>query len=122
MNWLSKALKKAERWLRRRIIGPAKQTLAAELAVNLDQIDDAIEQAILRYAASVGGLPLATFVSVAIANLGLSDRINQFVGDLLSKLGAGTSRSVQPGKGREAAARDELASLRAAIREEASKA
>jgi hypothetical protein len=122
MGWLSKALKKAERWLRRKIVGPAKQTLAAELAVNLDQIDDAIEQAILRYAASVGGLPLATFVSVAIANLGLSDRVNQFVADLLGKLGAGTSRSVQPGKGREAAARDELASLRAAIQEEAAKA
>ena len=121
MNWFRKQLQKAERWLRRQIVGPAKNTLAAELAANLDRIDGAIEQAILRYAESVGGQPLAVFVSVAIANLGLSDRVNQFVADLLKRFAPSPTRAAGL-PGREDAARRALVSLRAAIREEAGKA
>lgn len=121
MSWISQGLKALERLFRRRVVNPAKNTLSAELAANLDRIDGAIEQAILRYAASVGGLPLATFVSAAIGNLGLSDRINTFVGDLLKRFAPAPTRASTP-PAREDAARRALVSLRAAIREEASKA
>lgn len=121
MSWISQGLKALERLFRRRVVNPAKNTLAAELAANLDRIDGAIEQAILRYAESVGGQPLAVFVSVAIANLGLSDRVNQFVADLLKRLSPSPTRATGL-PGREDAARRALVSLRAAIREEAGKA
>lgn len=121
MSWISQGLKALERLFRRRVVNPAKNTLAAELAASLDRIDGAIEQAILRYAESVGGQPLAVFVSVAIANLGLSDRVNQFVADLLKRLSPSPTRAAGL-PGREDAARRALVSLRAAIREEAGKA
>lgn len=120
MSWISQGLKALERLFRRRVVNPTKNTLAAELAASLDRIDGAIEQAILRYAASVGGPPLAVFVSVAIANLGLSDRVNGFIGDLLKRLSPAPTRAAGA-SGREDAARRALVSLRAAIREEAGK-
>lgn len=112
MGWL----RSIERWLRRYVLNPAKRSVAGELKARLGDIDAALQKAVLSYAASLGKEPLALFVSVAIAQLGLSDAASKWVQALIDRLGAGSSRSVVHDPARQAAA------IMAAIREEAAKA
>lgn len=115
--------RKIERWFRVRVLNQARQTVAQEIAASLDQISGAIDRAIVQYAESVGGQPLAVFVAVALGNIGLSAAAVRLLQDLVGRtLGAGTSRGVRGARDREAAAREDIRPLIAAIREEARKA
>lgn len=117
-------LKRIERWLRRNIWNPAKKSVAAELKARLTDIDAAVQKAVMVYAASVGGEPLAAFLGVALGEIGLSDAASKWVQGLIDRLGAGASRSVQPAtpQGRAHVAGKDAEKLLAAILEEASKA
>lgn len=116
--------KRIERWFRKNILNPAKKSVAAELKGRLTDIDAAVQKAVMVYAASVGGEPLAAFLGVALQGLGLSDAASKWVQGLIDGLGAGASRSVQPAtpQGRAHAAGKDAEKLLAAIREEANKA
>jgi hypothetical protein len=119
MGWL----RNLERWLRKNLWNPAKRTVAGELKQRLGDIDAAVQGAVLAYAASVGGEPLATFLAVAMQGLGLSDAASKWVQGLIDRLGAGSNRGLQTTMAaeRKAVARNNAATLMAAIREEASK-
>ena len=113
MGWL----RNIERWLRRHVLNPAKKNVAGELKARLSDIDAVVQKAVLSYAASVGGEPLAVFVSVAMAQLGLSDAAGKWVQGVIDRLGAGQTRSVDATRD----AKRQAAAIMAAIREEASK-
>lgn len=122
MSWLSSAFRAIERLFRRRVLNPAKQTVAQELSANLNRIDDVVKGAVLKYANGLGGTPLSYFVSVAFDSLGLSSAASMFLRGLLGQISAGASRAVETSRVEEDwenAGMEEVTPVLAAIRAKA---